>query len=46
MCTVVEEYAKEKSLETARLLIAKNVDEDIILEATGITLEELAQLKN
>lgn len=49
MCAVVEEYAREyaeeKALETARRLLERHVDEDIIVEATGITLEKLSELK-
>lgn len=49
MCTVVEKYAKEcvkeKAIETARLLLSKDIAEDIIQEATGLSLEELSELK-
>lgn len=49
MCAAVEEYAREyaeeKALETARRLLERHVDEDIIVEATGITLEKLSELK-
>lgn len=54
MCTVVEEYAKEyaeeyakeKTLETARSLIESQVSDDIIHKATGLSLEEIEELRN
>lgn len=46
MCTVVEEYAKEKTLETARSLIESQVSDDIIHKATGFSLEEIEELRN
>jgi predicted transposase YdaD len=49
MCAVVEAYAKErieeKALETARLLLEGQVDENLIMKATGLTAEQLAEIK-
>ncbi len=49
MCRVVEEYAKEcikeKAMETAKLLLSRDIAEDVIQEATGLSLEELSELK-
>lgn len=50
MCTVVEEYAKEyakeKTLETAKSLMESQVSDDIIHRATGLSFEEIDKLRN
>lgn len=54
MCAVVEEYAKEyakeyvkeKTLETAKSLMESQVSDDIIHRATGLSLEEIEELRN
>lgn len=49
MCTVVEEYAKEyakeKALETAKSLLEDGISDEIIHKATGLSFEEIANLK-
>lgn len=57
MCTVVEEYAKEyakeyvkdyakeKAIETAKLLLEDHVNDNTIIKATGLSLDELCELK-
>jgi hypothetical protein len=49
MCAAVEayakEYAEEKAQETARLLLEDGINETIILKATGLTAERLAEIK-
>ena len=49
MCTVVEEYAKdyakEKAIETAKLLLEDHVNDNTIVKATGLSLDEITKLK-
>ena len=41
----IADYAKKKAIETAKLLLEDYVNDDTIVKATGLSLDELSELK-
>lgn len=46
VCAIVEEYAKEKTLETVKAFIAAGASDEVIKKATNLTQEEIDKLRS
>ena len=45
VCTLVEEFAKEKVIDVAKELISLGISNDVIVKATHLTEEEVEALR-